>query len=73
MLHNCHIPVFPILTDLIELTHRKDKYFVDYRIKINQIPMTALDLSDENMAYLLLKDAKIFENHLNPVMLVFIG
>ena len=66
MLHNCYIPVFPILTDLIELTHRNDTYFVDYRIEINQIPMTVLDLSDENMAYLPLKEGFFVRQALNP-------
>ena len=28
--------------NLIESTHWIDKYFVDYRIEINKIPMTAL-------------------------------
>ena len=34
--------MFPIQTDSVELTHQIDEYFVNYRIKINQIPMTAL-------------------------------
>ena len=34
--------MFPILTDFIKMTHRTDKYFVDYKIEIDQIPMVAL-------------------------------
>ena len=34
--YRLHIPVFPILTDLTELTLRINKYSVDYRIEINQ-------------------------------------
>ena len=41
-IYRLYIPVFPILTDSIESTHRIDKYFVDYRIVIDQISMTVL-------------------------------